>query len=353
MLVLGIESSCDETAAAVVEDGRVVRGDAIASQVEIHAAWGGIVPEIASRAHVENVLPVIDAALAQAGIGLGAIDAVAVTRGPGLVGALLVGVQVGKAFAYARGLPLIGVNHLEGHLAAVFLDPPDGAADRPAFPHLGVLVSGGHSEILVVSDHGHYRLLGATRDDAAGEAFDKVGKLLGFAYPAGARIDTLAATGNPQAIEFPRAMRGRGYDLSFSGLKTAVAQHLRTHGVPAGPALADLCASFQAALVDQLAEKAERALVDEGLPALVLAGGVAANRGLRAAFHAVCARRGARLFVPPPSRCTDNAAMIACAGYFRLQRGERSGLDLNAVASLPLDVRATREKGPGAGRSQS
>ena len=355
MRVLGIESSCDETAAALVEDGHHVLGEAIASQVAIHAQWGGIVPEIASRAHVENVLPVIDQTLAQAGLTVEDVDAVAVTRGPGLVGALLVGVQVGKAFAYARGLPLIGVNHLEGHLAAVYLDLPDGTfAQPPKFPHLALLVSGGHSEILVVEDHGRCRTLGATRDDAAGEAYDKVGKQLGMAYPAGAQIDGLAATGNPAAIAFPRAMRRERYDLSFSGLKTAVAQHLAVNRRPEGQALADLCASFQAALIDQVSEKIERALVEEHLTELVLAGGVAANRGLRGALKIVCDRRGARFIVPPPSRCTDNAAMIACAGYFRLQRGERAGLDLNAVASLPLDeLRVLRDKGPGAGRARA
>lgn len=347
MLVLGIETSCDETAAALVEDGTRVRGEAIASQIAIHQRWGGIVPELASRAHVEHVLPVVDEALAQAGVAVDAVEAVAVTRGPGLVGALLVGVQLGKALAWARGLPLIGVNHLEGHLAAAFLDAPDGTAARPpSFPHLGLLVSGGHSEILVVEDHGRHRRLGATRDDAAGEAFDKVGKILGLGYPAGPAIDRLAATGDPRAIDFPRAMKGRGLDLSFSGLKTAVAQHVATHGAPAGDAaLADLCASFQAALVDQLAGKVERALDEEGLGELVVAGGVAANRGLRAAMQAVCARRGARLVVPAPARCTDNAAMIAAAGYFRLRRGERAGLDLNAVASLSLDERAPAARG--------
>jgi N6-L-threonylcarbamoyladenine synthase len=347
--VLGLESSCDETACALVEDGHRVLGDALASQVDLHARWGGIVPEIASRAHVEKVLPVIDEALAQAGVGIEAIDAVAVTRGPGLVGALLVAVQLGKAFAWARGLPLVGVNHLEGHLAAVFLDGPDGTpASPPRFPHLALLVSGGHSELLVVEDHGRHRRLGATRDDAAGEAYDKVGKLVGLAYPAGPAIDRLAATGDPRAHALPRAMKGKpGYDLSFSGLKTAVAQLLAGKPRPTGQALADLCASFQAAACDQLADRVERALADEGLSELVVAGGVAANRGLRAALQQVCDRRGARLIVPVPSRCTDNAAMIAAAGHFRLARGERDALSLNAVASLPLD--GAYDKGPGAG----
>ncbi|MEO6952422.1 MAG: tRNA (adenosine(37)-N6)-threonylcarbamoyltransferase complex transferase subunit TsaD [Polyangia bacterium] len=350
MLVLGIETSCDETAAAVVRDGQHVLGDALFSQVTMHAIYGGIVPEVASRAHIEKVLPVIDEALVQAGIGIEALDAVAVTRGPGLVGALLVGVQVGKALAWSRGLPLVGVNHLEGHLAAVFLG--DGA--KPKFPHLGLLVSGGHSEILVVEGHGLYRLLGATRDDAAGEAFDKVGKLCGMGYPAGPDIDRLAATGNPKAVALPRAMKNKGYDMSFSGLKTAVAQHLQG-AKPKDQVLADLCASFQAALVDQIVDKVEHALVEEHLFELVVAGGVAANRGLRAGLLAACARRKATLFAPPPSRCTDNAAMIACAGYHRLLAGERADLSLNAVASLPLDPRPSASKaarkGPGVGRS--
>jgi N6-L-threonylcarbamoyladenine synthase len=352
MRVLGLETSCDETACALVEDGRRTLGEAIASQVDLHARWGGIVPEIASRAHIELILPIVDEALARAGLGVDAIDAVAVTRGPGLVGALLVAVQLGKAFAWARRLPLVGVNHLEGHLTAVFLDAPDGTpVTPPAFPHLGLLVSGGHSELLVVEDHGRYRLLGATRDDAAGEAFDKVGKLVGLPYPAGAAIDQLAVDGDARAYAFPRAMRNKGYDFSFSGLKTAVAQALAGQPRPIGRALADLCASFQQALCDQLAEKVARALDEERLGELVLCGGVAANRGLQAALRAVCAKKGTRLHVPPPSRCTDNAAMIAAAGYFRLARGERDGLELNAVAALPLDRGA--DKGPGAGRART
>ena len=349
MLVLGIETSCDETAAAVVRDGQHVLGDALFSQVTMHAVYGGIVPEVASRAHIEKVLPVVDDALAQADVTIDAIDAVAVTRGPGLVGALLVGVQVGKALAWSRGLPLVGVNHLEGHLAAVFL----GDGQKPKFPHLGLLVSGGHSELLVVEAHGRYRMLGATRDDAAGEAFDKVGKLCGLAYPAGAEMDRLAQTGNAKAVALPRAMKNKGYDMSFSGLKTAVAQFLQGHR-PSGQALDDLCASFQAALVDQITHKVERALVEEGISELVVAGGVAANRGLRAGLLAACTRHKATLFAPPASRCTDNAAMIACAGYHRLLAGERADLSLNAVASLPMDPRPSAaksaRKGSGVGR---
>ncbi|HZS37004.1 MAG TPA: tRNA (adenosine(37)-N6)-threonylcarbamoyltransferase complex transferase subunit TsaD, partial [Polyangia bacterium] len=243
MLTLGIESSCDETAAALVEDGRRIRADRVASQIAIHGEYGGVVPEIASRVHITNLMPVLTSAFAQAGATLDDVGGIAVTRGPGLVGALLVGVQAAKAIAYARNLPLVGVNHLEGHLCAVFLenDAP------PKFPHLALLVSGGHSELIAVEDFGRYRLLGATRDDAAGEAFDKVGKMLGLGYPAGPRVDELAASGDPRAVKLPRAMRGRGLDFSFSGLKTAVSTHLKRSGVPSGQALADLCASFQAA----------------------------------------------------------------------------------------------------------
>jgi N6-L-threonylcarbamoyladenine synthase len=332
MLVLGLESSCDETAAALVVDGRHVRGDAIWSQVAIHREWGGVVPEIASRHHITNLIPVIEQAFHEAGATLADVDAIAVTRGPGLVGALLVAVQAGKAMAYARGLPLVGVNHLEGHLSAVWLDEER----APDFPHLALLVSGGHSELVIVRDHGRYELLGATRDDAAGEAFDKVGKLLGLGYPAGPVIDKLAQNGDPRAFTLPRAMRGRGLDFSFSGMKTAMATLIKKIGVPRDQALADLCASFQAAVIDQLVTKTKKALIDNRCKQLQVAGGVAANRGLRASLQAVAAELGVEVFVPSPRRCTDNAAMIAGAGYWRLARGERADLSLNATASLPL-----------------
>jgi N6-L-threonylcarbamoyladenine synthase len=332
MLVLGLESSCDETAAAVVEDGVRVRGDAVASQVAVHAEWGGVVPEIASRHHVTNLIPVLQTALDRAGARLDDVDGIAVTRGPGLVGALLVGVQAAKAMAWARGIPLVGVNHLEGHLSAVWLDGEKG----PGFPHLALLVSGGHSELVIARDHGVFELLGATRDDAAGEAFDKVGKMLGLGYPAGPTIDKLAQTGDPHAFALPRPMRGRGLDFSFSGMKTAVLTIVQRQGVPKGQPLADLCASFQASVIDQLVRKTHAAIEQHHVKQLQVAGGVAANRGLRAAVAALCTQLGVELFIPSPARCTDNAAMIAAAGYWRLRRGERADLTLNATATLPL-----------------
>jgi N6-L-threonylcarbamoyladenine synthase len=333
MLVLGLESSCDETAAALVVDGTTVRGDAIASQVAVHREWGGVVPEIASRVHITSLVPVIDEALAQAKATLDDVEAIAVTRGPGLVGALLVAVQAAKAIAYARKLPLVGVNHLEGHLSAVWLD----GERAPAFPHLALLVSGGHSELVIVRDHGVFELLGATRDDAAGEAFDKVGKMLGLGYPAGPLVDKLAQNGDPTRFTLPRAMRGRGLDFSFSGLKTAVATLLKKNpSAPVEQDLRDLCASFQAAVIDQLVAKTRQALSDNRLTQLQVAGGVAANRGLRAALATMANELGVELFIPSPRRCTDNAAMIAGAGYWRLARGERADMTLNATASLPL-----------------
>jgi N6-L-threonylcarbamoyladenine synthase len=279
--VLGIESSCDETAAAIVEDGTRVLSDIVASQHEVHARYGGVVPELASRAHILNVVPVVQAALERAGIPLEELDGIAVTNAPGLIGGLLVGLQTAKALAWVTELPLVGVHHLEGHLSAVYLEP-----DPPPLPHLALIVSGGHTSLVRVDDHGVLVELGRTRDDAAGEAFDKGAKLLGLGYPGGAVIDKLARTGDPTAVPFPRSMtlEHHGFDFSFSGLKTALLHHVRAHGVPDGQPLADLCASYQAAIVEVLVRKTRRAARKLDLHHVQVCGGVAANSGLRAAM---------------------------------------------------------------------
>lgn len=333
MLILCLESSCDETAAAVVRDGREVLSSVVASQVDVHARYGGVVPELASRRHVEAVVPVIDEALEQAGLGLDAIEGLAVTRGPGLVGALLVGLATAKALAFARHLPLVGVHHIEGHILAIQLER------EVPFPYLALAVSGGHTHLYRVDGVGRYRTLGRTLDDAAGEAFDKVAKMLGLGYPGGARIDQLAAAGNPAAIAFPRPLLHRpGFDFSFSGIKTAVLNHLQRLSAPLGEqGLADLAASFQAAVVEVLVKKTLAAADQAGLERIVVAGGVACNRGLRQGFAATAPGRAGRVFFPSPALCGDNAAMLGVAGDWQLAAGEHASLDLNAVASWPLD----------------
>ena len=326
MLVLGIETSCDETAAAVVRDGREVLSDVVSTQIEIHRRWGGVVPELASRNHVLQVMPVIDEAMEKAGVALEDIDGIAVTSGPGLSGALLVGVQLAQALAWARGKPIVGVDHLVGHLLAVFLQHPERQEPAPELPFIALLVSGGHTAIYRVdgTDLSAISELGATRDDAAGEAFDKVAKLLGLGYPGGPIIDRLAAKGDPERVPLALPMRRQGsLEFSFSGLKTNVARWVESHG-PFGDEqrLYDLCASFQRNVVESLLGKTFKAARAENIGTVVLAGGVAANRGLRERAAAYGARYGIRVVVPHRAHCTDNAAMIAFAGSLRLARGE-------------------------------
>ncbi|MBW2460740.1 MAG: tRNA (adenosine(37)-N6)-threonylcarbamoyltransferase complex transferase subunit TsaD [Deltaproteobacteria bacterium] len=337
MNVLGIESSCDETAAAVVRpDGEVI-SDVIASQIAEHAPYGGVVPELASRAHLRAILPVIEQAVAELPRGLDDVDAIAVTNGPGLVGALLVGLSAAKAIAWSRGLPIVGVNHLDGHLLAVHLRRGDDDPPPPPMPYVALLASGGHTALYEVRSEEDILLLGQTRDDAAGEAFDKAAKLLGLGYPGGPVIDRLASEGDGLAFDFPRPMAKKGnIDFSFSGLKTAVAYHVKAHGVPEDDgALADVCASFQHAVVDSLVTKALAACEMTGVGHLVLTGGVAANSGLRQHARDAAAKVGVTVHVPPFASCTDNAAMIAYAGARRLARGERDGLDIAPFSRAP------------------
>ena len=330
--ILGIESSCDETAAAVVKNGREVLSNIISSQIVIHRKFCGVVPEIASRKHIENIMPVIDEALTQAGVSLEQIDAVAVTYGPGLVGALLVGLSAAKSLAWAADKPLIGVNHLEGHVFANFLTDQE---LEP--PFMALVVSGGHTALLKVTGYNSFELLGQTRDDAAGEAFDKIARVMGLPYPGGPEIEKLALNGNPHAIEFPIAKLDAPYEFSFSGLKSAVINYLHNQQ-QAGREVnrADVAASFQHAVVDALVRKAETAMKDTGYKKIVLAGGVSANKTLQNTLAEAMQNMGTELVHPTSILCTDNAVMIACRGYFMYHAGMRSPLDLNAVPSLSL-----------------
>jgi N6-L-threonylcarbamoyladenine synthase len=331
--VLGIETSCDETGVAVVEDGSKVLSNVLSSQHEIHARFGGVVPELASRAHVERLNPLLDVALAEAGMRWPEVDAVAVTRGPGLVGALLVGLATAKAIALALDVPLVAVNHLEGHVYANFLEhgPPEP-------PYVALIVSGGHTLLVYMPEEQRYEVLGQTVDDAAGEAFDKVARFLGLGFPGGPELDRLAREGNPEAVRFPRAMAGSGdYDFSLSGLKTAVVRHVRKEELEGRKApVPDIAASFQEAVVDVQVQKTMAAAEEKGATSVLLGGGVVANSRLRERMAQEAEKRGLRLHFPSAELCTDNGAMIAAVGYFRLMRGERSGFDVGADPGLPL-----------------
>ena len=332
MIVLGIETSCDETAAAVLDGGRKILSNIVASQDEVHGPYGGIVPELASRRHIEAVLPVVRRALADAGVGLQDLGGIAVTQGPGLVGSLLVGCSAAKAIAYAMGKPLVGVNHLEGHIYAAFLEDPP-----PAYPFVALVVSGGHTALYAARAQGEYTRIGQTRDDAAGEAFDKVAKLLGLGFPGGPIIERVARSGDAAAIRFPTAQMSDGApDFSFSGIKTAVSLHVKRAGALGPAEVADVAASFQATVVKTLVRKTVGAARRLGIRRIVLTGGVAANSALRGAFERESAERGWDLHIPSRRLCTDNAAMIAAAGHDRLAAGERAPLTMNAVPDLAL-----------------
>jgi len=330
MLLLTLESSCDETSAAVVRDGRTVLSNIIASQIDVHAEYGGVVPELAARHHLRSCPVVVEQALNKAGVQLQQIDGIVVTRGPGLIGALLVGVSYAKSLAFARNTPLVGVHHIEGHILAPLLE------HHIAFPYLALAVSGGHTHLYIVKQIGEYELIGHTLDDAAGEAFDKVAKMCGLGYPGGVQIDKLATRGDPGAFSFPRPMlQHKGYDFSFSGIKTAVMTQLkRMDSVPEDDVLANLAASFQAAVVEVLHKKTLRAAKAHNLKRIVIAGGVACNSGLRNAF-AHC--DDMEVYFPSPILCADNAAMLAVAGEYYLQRGINANLDLNACSTWPLN----------------
>ena len=336
VLILAIESSCDETAAAVVKNGREVLSNVINTQIAIHTEYGGVVPEIASRKHIENINPVIKMALTDAGVTLDDIDAIGVTYGPGLVGALLVGVAEAKAIAFAKNKPLVGVHHIEGHISANYVENKE---LEP--PFVALVVSGGHTHLVKVNDYGEYEIIGRTRDDAAGEAFDKVARAIGLGYPGGPKIDKLAKEGNPEAIEFPRAhVDDAPYDFSFSGIKSAVLNYINSANMQ-GKEInrADVAASFQKAVVDALVSRAVKLAKECGMDKLAIAGGVASNSALRAAVQEECAKNNIRFYSPSPVLCTDNAAMIGAAAYYEYIKGVRHGYDLNAVPNLKLGER--------------
>lgn len=334
--ILAIESSCDETAAAVVVNGRDVRSNVISSQIALHTLYGGVVPEIASRKHIEKINQVIEQALSDAQMTLSDIDAIGVTYGPGLVGALLVGVAEAKAIAYARNLPLVGVHHIEGHISANYIENKE---LEP--PFLCLVVSGGHTHLVRVEDYGKYQIIGKTRDDAAGEAFDKVARAIGLGYPGGPKIEKVAHEGDPDAIAFPRAKVGADvYDFSFSGLKSAVLNYLngcKMKGIEVSQA--DVAASFQKSVTDVLVEHAMHAVDEFGMDKFAIAGGVASNGTIRAAMEEACRKKGVKFYHPSPILCTDNAAMIGAAAYYDYIAGKRDGLDLNAVPNLKLGER--------------
>jgi N6-L-threonylcarbamoyladenine synthase len=342
-ILLGIDTSCDDTAAAVVENGTKILSNIVSNQTEIHKKYGGIVPELASRRHIEMIWPVVDEALKTASMNLEDLSGVAVCHGPGLIGSLLVGCSFAKALCYSKGIPLVAVNHLEGHIFSSFLEEP-----KPSFPFLVLIVSGGHTCLYSVDDFAKYRELGRTRDDAAGEAFDKVAKLLGLGYPGGPVIEKNAQEGNPRAIDFPRAYLPESFDFSFSGIKTAVLNYVKKairptiHPMPSellnlnSELIKDIAASFQASIIDVLVRKTEWAIKKEGMKRVVLTGGVAANNELRKKMKEMGDKRRAEIFIPSAYLCTDNAAMIASAGYYHLQAGDFAGLDLNPQAYMPL-----------------
>jgi N6-L-threonylcarbamoyladenine synthase len=337
MLILGVDTSCDDTSAAIVENGTGIVSNIISSQAEIHKKYGGIVPELASRRHVEMIWPVVDEALKTAGVMFEDLSGIAVCHGPGLIGSLLVGCSFAKAVCYTKGIPLVAVNHLEGHVFSSFLEEP-----RPSFPFIALIVSGGHTCLYRVDGFGRYREIGRSRDDAAGEAYDKVSKLLGLGYPGGPVIDKLAHEGNPGFVDFPRAYLPESLDFSFSGLKTAVLNYLKSNP-PVSPlgkggkgGFEDIAASFQAAVVDVLVRKTEWAIEKEGIRRVIVSGGVAANSELRKRMKGLEKERGVEVLIPSVSLCTDNAAMIAAAGYHHLMAGNIAGLGLNPKAYLPL-----------------